>query len=316
MEVPGVGRTATTAESVAAAAGRPELAVRQARAARMTSILLSYGILVAISCITVVPLFWALSTSVKSYKEVVAFPIVLWPADPKWQNYVIALTSMDFLLNLRNTVIIAVGPALAMIISASLVAYGFAKGQSPARDALFVVVLATMMLPGFVTFIPIFVMFHKFNLVNTFGPFLIPPWFGGGAWNIFLLRQFFKTIPDELLDAARIDGSSELRILGQICVPLAKPALATIFLFSVMGGWNNYFGPFIYLTKRKLHPFSLALYRLRFEVTTTMPAGVDANMSQNIVMAASLVVVLPILFLFLFTQRYFIEGIAITGMKG
>lgn len=295
----------------------PSRAVMTAAVTGAIDLIRTYGVLLLISFITILPLFWALSTSVKTFKEVVAYPVVFWPKEPQWSNYALALREMDFLINLRNTVILAGGPAIATIISASLVAFGFAKCHSPVRDTLFLVVLATMMLPTFVTFIPVYVMFHKLHMINTFGPFLIPPWFGGGAWNIFLLRQFFMTIPDDLLDAARIDGSSELRILAQVCVPLAKPALATIFLFSVMAGWNDYFGPYIYFTKEELFPFSLALRQLRYQVTTSAPQGVvDTEMTKNIVMAATLVVSTPILFLFLLTQRYFIEGIAITGMKG
>jgi len=292
-----------------------ELARRRATSAFVLNQIITYGVLVLISCGLLLPLFWALSTSLKEYKEVVAFPPVYWPPKPRWENYYLVLTKMKFLLNLRNTLIIALGGAISVVTSSTIVAYGFAKGKCPLRDAIFVVVLATMMLPGYVTFIPVFVMFYRLHLTNTFGPFLIPGWVGGGAWNIFLLRQFFKTIPDDLLDAARVDGASELRILGQLVVPLAKPALATIFLFAFIGGWSDYFGPFIYLTKRELFPFSLAIAQLRFEIANSAHQGVGGVMTDNVVMAASLLASVPLLILFLFTQQYFIEGITLTGIK-
>ena len=291
------------------------LARRRAVSTYVMGQVVTYGVLILISCGLLLPLFWALSTSLKEYQEVVAFPPVYWPPKPKWENYYLVLTKMQFLLNFRNTLIIALGGAISVVTSSTIVAYGFAKGKCPLRDAIFIVVLATMMLPGFVTFIPVFVMFYRLHLTNTFGPFLIPGWLGGGAWNIFLLRQFFKTIPDDLLDAARVDGASEMRILGQLVVPLAKPALATIFLFAFMGGWSDYFGPFIYLTKRELFPFSLAIARLRFEVANSAYPGVGGVMTDNVVMAASLLVSVPLLILFLFTQQYFIEGIALTGIR-
>jgi len=275
-----------------------------------------YALLVIVSLITIMPLFWALATSLKTFKEVVAYPPVYWPPQPQWQNYVPVFKNWDFFTHLRNTLIIALGQALGCVVSASVTAYAFAKLRCPLRDALFLLVLSTIMLPHFVTFIPVYVIFYNLRLINTFGPFLIPPWFGGGAWNIFLLRQFFKTIPDDLLDAGRVDGASELRIFAQVVVPLAKPALATIFLFSFMGGWNDFFGPYIYLSRKAMWPFALALFALRAIIAGDLPPGVVGSMTQNITMAASLVIALPIAVLFLFTQRYFVEGITITGMKG
>jgi len=275
-----------------------------------------YVLLLLVSVVTVTPLFWAVATSLKTFKEVVSYPPVYWPPQPQWQNYVPVFKNWDFFVHLRNTLIIALGEAIGCVASASVTAYAFAKLKSPIRDAMFLLVLSTIMLPGFVTFIPVYVIFYHLRLINTFGPFLIPPWFGGGAWNIFLLRQFFKTIPDDLLDAGRVDGASEVRIFAQIVVPLAKPALATIFLFTFMGGWNDFFGPYIYLSRKAMWPFALALFALRAIIAGDLPPGVVGSMTQNITMAASLVIALPIAVLFIFTQRFFIEGITITGMKG
>ncbi len=278
--------------------------------------LLLYLLLLIVSCVTIMPLYWALATSLKTFKEVIAYPPVFWPPNPEWKNYIPVFENWDFFVHLRNTFIIAFGGSVGAVCSASLTAYAFAKLKSPVRDALFLLVLSTIMLPGFVTLIPVYLTFYQLKLINTFGPFLIPPWLGGGAWNIFLLRQFFKTIPDDLLDAARVDGASEFRIFAQIMVPLASPALATIFLFSFMGGWNDFFGPYIYLSRRSMWPFALALHALRSEIAGDLPPGVVGSMTQNITMAASLVIALPIVILFFFTQRYFVEGITITGMKG
>jgi len=280
------------------------------------SLVLTYALLVIISAVTVLPLFWAISTSLKPFKDVVAYPPVLWPKPPQWSNYIPVFTKWDIVIHFRNTMIIAMGAAVAHVCAGSLTAYAFSKLYCPIRDVLFGLVLATIMLPGFVTFIPVYVMFHRLGMVNSFLPFLIPPWFGGAPWNIFLLRQFFMTIPDDLISAARVDGASEFRIFSQVAVPLAKPAMATIFLFSFMGSWNDFFGPYIYLTKRSLWPFALALHALRDELTSGVGIGVVGSMTQNIIMGASLIVALPVFVLFLFTQRYFIEGITITGMKG
>ena len=316
--------TTTTAEERLRSRSAERLAIiarfrRRAVIAQTVRLTLAYGILVLVSCVTLVPLYWALATSLKSYQEIVAYPPVFWPKEALWSNYTFAMGKMNFLRSLRNTLILALGPTFGTVISASLVAYGFAKLRSPIRDGLFIFVLSTMMLPGFVTFIPVFVMYYRLHWTNTFFPFLVGSWFGGGAWNIFLLRQFFRTIPDDLLDSARVDGAPELRILFQIVMPLAKPILATIFLFSFMGGWNDYFGPYIYLTKKELYPFALAIYKLRFEIPVTTAGatgGSGASVSENVVMAASLLVSAPLLVLFFFTQRYFIEGITITGMRG
>lgn len=277
-----------------------------------------YLVLIVVSCVTILPFFWAFATSLKTFKQVVAYPPVLWPPKPQWENYVPVFQNWDILLHFRNTMIIALGGGVASVASASLTAYAFAKLDCPAKDALFILVLSTIMLPGFVTLIPVYILFHRMGMINTFGPFLIPPLFGGGAWNIFLLRQFFMTIPDDLIDAARVDGASELRIFVQLVAPLAKPALATVFLFVFMGRWNDFFGPYIYLTgRRNLWPFALALHALREEIPgTTLPPGVVGSMTQNIIMGATLVISVPILILFIFTQRNFIEGITITGMKG
>jgi len=298
-------------------------AARRARADKARKLLdilstdvLLYGLLIIISVITIIPLFWALATSLKTFKEVVAYPPVFWPPDPQWENYLPVFQNWDLFGFMRNSFIIAFGSAVGQVVASSLSAYAFAKLKSPIRDALFGLVLSTIMLPHFVTLIPVYIIFYKFKLIDSFGPFLIPAWLGGGAWNIFLLRQFFKTVPDELLDAARVDGASELRVFAQIVAPQAKPALATIFLFSFMGGWNDYFGPYIYLMSKRLWPLTLALVALTAELTPNLPPGVVGSMTQNIVMAASLVITLPLLILFLFTQRYFIEGITITGMKG
>jgi len=277
---------------------------------------ITYGLLMLISGITILPVFWAFATSLKTFKEVVAFPPVLWPPKPRWENYIPVFIDWDIFLYMRNSFIIAFGGAVGGVVGSSLTAYAFAKLRCPVRDILFILILSTMMLPAFVTLIPVYITWYHLGLINTFGPFLIPPWLGGGAWNIFLLRQFFKTIPDDLLDAARVDGASELRVFTQVVVPLAKPALATIFLFMFMGGWNNFFGPYIYLTSRKVWPLTLALITLKDEISGTLPPGIVGSMTQNIIMAASLIMSVPLLVLFLFTQRSFTEGIVITGMKG
>ncbi|AZR73251.1 sugar ABC transporter ATP-binding protein [Anoxybacter fermentans] len=256
--------------------------------------------------IFLLPFFWMVSTSLKSEAAVLQFP-PKWIPDPiKWSNYIEALTVEPFGLFLKNTVFITVVAMFGEILTASLVAYGFARFDFKGRNILFLILLSTMMLPGQVTMIPVFIMFRNFGWINTFKPLTIPAYFGGGAFYIFLLRQFFMTIPRELDDAAKIDGCNAFQIYYKIILPLSKPALATIAIFSFQGHWNDFMGPLIYLNDKS--KFTLALGLKMFQ-------GMFKT-QWNLLMAASVVVMLPVLILFFCFQRQFIEGITMTGMKG
>ncbi len=223
----------------------------------------------------------------------------------EWSNYTRGLVFIPFFQQLRNTVVIALMSVLGTIVSCSLVAYGLSKIEWKGRNALFLVLLATMMLPAQVTMIPVFTIFVKLRWVNTFLPLIVPS-FLGSAFFIFLLRQFFMGIPRELSEAARIDGCSEFGIYRRIIMPLSKPALATVGLFTFMGAWNDFLNPLIYLLDEQKYTLSLGL---------AMFTGQYGN-EYGMLMAVSAVFTLPIIVLFFFTQRTFIQGMTMSGIKG
>ncbi|NPV79078.1 MAG: carbohydrate ABC transporter permease [Firmicutes bacterium] len=280
-----------------------------ARSKRKTELLgriFVYATLVIASIVILIPVFWMLSTALKEDGEVYLFPPQWIPTKFLWGNFVRALTFLPFGRYFTNTVIVTFSSMFGQLLSSSLVAYGFARLRARARDMLFILVLATMMIPSQVTMIPLFVLFKQLNWVDTFKPLIVPNFFGS-AFFIFLLRQFFMTIPIELDDAAKIDGCGYLGIYGRVLMPLTKPALATVAIFGFMWNWNDFMGPLIYLNSRDKLTVSLALSRF---------TGMYGMTAWNLLMAASLVVALPCLVLFFFTQRYFIQGIVITGLKG
>jgi len=248
-----------------------------------------------------------ISTSLKTNAEAFIFPPRWIPRHPLWSNYPLALTTIDYFLYLRNTVFITFGALLGQVLSASLVAFAFARLRSRFRDAMFIVLLATMMLPGQVTLVPVYLMFRAFGWLNTFLPLIVPAYFGGGAFSIFLLRQFFSTLPVELDDAAKIDGCGSFTIYSRIILPLAKPALATVAIFGFFGYWNDFMGPLIYLSKNSLYTLSLGL---QFYVSS------EGQVQWNLMMAATCVSILPLLVVFFSAQRTFVQGVALTGLKG
>ena len=262
-------------------------------------------LLIAGSILVLLPLVWMISTSLKDMSRVFVFPPEWMPDPIMWSNYVDVWRTVPFGIFVGNTAFITSIVIIGDLISASLVAFGFARLRAPGRDALFVLVLSTMMLPGYVTVIPVYWMFSKVGWIDTFYPLTVPSFFGG-AFNIFLLRQFFLTIPRELDDAARIDGCSSFRIFAQIILPLSKPALTTIGILSFMWNWNDFFGPLIYLNSPENYTIALGLNFFR---------GVRSS-QWNLLMAASFLALLPCIVLFFVAQKYFIQGIATTGIKG
>jgi multiple sugar transport system permease protein len=267
------------------------------------------AVLCAGACLMLLPFLWLLTSSLKTQLAVFRYPPQWIPAPPQFQNYVEAWTAKPFGTYLKNTVFVLVLNEIAILGSASLCAYGFARIDFPGKDFWFGVVLSTMMLPGVVLMIPTFVIFSRIGWVNTFRPLIVPAFFGGGAFNIFLLRQFFRSLPTELADAARVDGCSEFGIYSRIMLPLAKPALATVAVFTFIGTWNDYMGPLLYLSKdpnKYTVALGLATFRNAFLGRTRW----------DLLMAASTMMILPIILIFFVAQRYFIQGIAITGLKG
>lgn len=265
---------------------------------------LTYFLLLMGACLFLMPVIWMLSTSLKTPSEVMAKPPMVIPRTPQWQNYAEALSYFPFGRYLLNSLYLVSFILLGTLLSSALVGYAFARLRWPGRDMWFVILLATMILPSTVTMIPQYILFKNFGWLDTYLPLIIPS-FSGSAVNIFLLRQFFRTIPMDLSECAKLDGSSELRIFAQIVLPLSMPALATVTLFTFMGTWNDFLGPLLYVNDKMAYTLS---YGLR---TFQMQSGTK----WHLMMAASVVVALPTLVIFVVCQRYFIEGITLTGMK-
>jgi multiple sugar transport system permease protein len=208
-----------------------------------------------------------------------------------------------------NTLLIVVISIPGSLITGTMAAYAFGRFNFYGKNVWFVVMLGTMMIPTWVTLIPQYLLFHRLKLINTYVPLTIGSWLGGGAFTIFLLRQFIMSIPRDLDEAAHIDGASPLRILVQVIVPLMKPALTTLGILSFLGIWNNFFGPFIYLNKKIL--FTVAV-GLRFFQTMPMESN---EPKDHLLMAAASVTTIPVLLVFIFAQRYFVQGVVMSGLK-
>jgi multiple sugar transport system permease protein len=276
--------------------------IRRQRFVRRTAI---YAALVLFGLVFLLPFAWMVSTSVKPNDQVFVYPPQWLPNPILWDNYVDALTKVPFLSYFRNTVFISGMTIVGNLLSCSLVAYGFSRVRWFGRDAVFLIVLATMMLPTATTLVPLYVIFRNLGWMGTFNPLVVPPFFGT-AFFIFLLRQFFMTIPMDLSDAARIDGENEFGIFWRIILPLSKPALATVALFSFLWSWSDFFGPLIFLTNENLYTISLGLVQFQSRYDT----------AWGQVMAAATVFTLPVLVLFFVSQRQFVEGVTVTGLKG
>jgi multiple sugar transport system permease protein len=271
--------------------------------------LIIYAVLIIGAIIMIAPFTFLISSSLKVETQVFEFPI-RWIPDPvRWMNYVDALTYKPFHIYFKNTMIIAFLNQIAILGTASFCAYGFARIEFPGRDFWFGVALATLMLPYVVTMVPQFIMFSRMGWMDSFLPLTVPYFFGGGAFNIFLFRQFFRTFPEELADAARIDGCSEFGIYWRIFVPLAVPAFITVAIFTFMFSWNDFLGPLLYINSpdKITVAIGLATYRSALGVGRTR---------WDLLMAVSVAMTLPIVLLFFALQRYFIKGVVMTGIKG
>jgi multiple sugar transport system permease protein len=262
--------------------------------------------LVVIAVIMLVPFFWLVSSSLKTQTEIFAYPPQWLPNPIRWENYAEALTIQPFGLYLRNSLIVVTLNVFAVVLTSSFCAYGFARLRFRGRDFWFGIVLATLFLPYAITIVPSFIIFSRLGWVNTFLPLVVPPFFGGGAFNIFLMRQFFRTIPEELADAARIDGCSEFGIYWRIMLPLSKPALITVAIFTFLAAWNDLLGPLIYLRNPELFTVAVGLSSFR--------SVLDASWHYQLAVATT--VILPVVILFFIAQRYFIRGVVLTGLKG
>ena len=268
-------------------------------------IIVTYLLIIAGGALFIIPLLWMITVSFSTPEQVALPGIHLFPTQFKWTNYKTALTLMPFGKYAINTIIVTLLALVGGVLSSSLVAFAFARLRAPGKDALFTLMLSTIMLPAMVTMIPMFIIFKSLGWYDTLLPLIVPAWFGS-AFYIFLMRQFFLTIPVELEEAARIDGCSTWRIFWQIILPLSKPVLVTVAVFSFVAHWNDFMTPLIYLNSVDHRTLALGL------ATFSDVWGVDIVS----LMAASTAVLLPVLIIFFIAQRYFVQGVVMTGIKG
>jgi multiple sugar transport system permease protein len=273
----------------------------QKKTDRMKKII-SYVLLTVVGLLLITPLLWMVFTSVKPMEEIVRFPPTFFPETFHLDNYLQAIQAFPFWQYVKNTLFITVLVVIGNVLSNSFIAYGFAKLSFPGKRLMFALVLSTMMVPGFVTMIPQYVLFSKIGWVGTYLPLIVPAFFGN-AFNIFLMRQFYLSINDELIEAAEIDGANHLYIWSHLMLPLTKPALITIAINSFNGAWNDFLGPLLYIQDQEKYTLQIGLQVFQNQSTT----------QWNYLMAGATLVLLPTILLFFFAQRYFIEGMDLTG---
>jgi multiple sugar transport system permease protein len=282
---------------------RPAARARQWRAT--IGYLLLHLLMITLGITFLLPLAWVISTSLKLPGQVFVTPIEWIPTEPRWSNYPDVFARLPFHLFIRNSFYITIMGTLGIVLSSLTVAFGLSRLRWPGRDLLFTVLLATMMLPGVVTMIPVFIIFKEIGWIGTFYPLWVPAWFGG-AFYIFLMRQYMMTLPIELDEAAKIDGASNFRILWQVIAPLCGPAIVTVTIFAFLQHYNAFMEPLIYISDNEM--FTLPLGLLWFQ-------GRFGNF-WHLVMAASMITITPVIILFFVAQRYFVQGAQFTGLAG
>ena len=288
---------------MASSTGTPALG---RRARERVGRILIHIVLIAGALVVLFPLYWMISTSFKQMQHYYDWPPQWIPNPPTLEGYTSLLAVYPWGRFISNTLTITVVAMIGNLISSTMVAYGFTYFRAPGRKILFFILLSTTMLPAVVTMVPRFVLFRQLKWIDTYLPLVVPTFFGS-AFHIFLLRQFFRTLPPDLFEAAKIDGCSELSILWRIVVPLSGPVLAAICIFQFQYRWNEFMGPLIYLNSFKKYTVALAIYTLRGEPQGSTPTQL---------MAAGTLMVLPVLALFATFQRYFIQGVQFSGIKG
>ncbi|HFL0774150.1 TPA: carbohydrate ABC transporter permease [Enterococcus faecium] len=269
---------------------------------RQTKKILSYVLMTVIGIILIILLLWMVFTSLKPMEEIVRYPPTFFPEKIVWENYLDTIAAFPFWRYARNTLFITVLVVIGNVLSNSFIAYGFAKLDFPGKKLMFALVLSTMMIPGFVTMIPQYVLFSKIGWVGTYLPLIVPSFFGN-AFNIFLMRQFYLSINNELIEAAEIDGANHLYIWSHLMLPLTKPALITIAINSFNAAWNDFLGPLLYIQDQEKYTLQIGLQVFQNQATTQL----------NYLMAGATLVLIPTILLFFFAQRYFIEGMDLTG---
>ncbi len=254
------------------------------------------------------PLFWTASSSLQTWQELRSFTPHFLPAVPQWGNYTKLLDVVPFARWMANSFLLVAITVPGTVITASLTAYAFARFDFLGKNVWFILMLGTMMIPTQVTLIPQFIVFFKLKLMNTYVPLTIGAWLGGGAFMIFLLRQFIMSIPRDLDEAAVIDGASPIKVLWSVLMPLMKPALTTVAILEFIAVWNEFFAPFIYLTRIELFPAAVGM-----RVFQSMPETTEPR--EHLLMAAAATMTVPVILLFIVAQRYFIQGVVLSGLK-
>jgi ABC-type glycerol-3-phosphate transport system permease component len=266
---------------------------------------LLYVFMTVLGVTFLIPLAWVISTSLKLPGEVFIQPIQWIPTEPRWSNYLEVFKQVPFEKFVFNSFYVTALGTLGAVVSSIMVGFALSRIRWPGRDVVFAVLLATLMLPGIVTLVPVFVLFKQIQWVGTFYPLWVPSWFGG-AFYIFLIRQYMMTLPGELDEAARIDGASNFRILWQVIAPLCGPAIASVAIFSFLAHYNDFIGPLIYISDNQMYTLPVGLLWIQ---------GRFGNY-WHLVMAASMMAITPIIILFFVAQRYFVQGIQFTGLAG
>lgn len=267
-------------------------------------------LMIGLGLVFLFPFFWTVSSSLKAVDEMFLFPPKMLPETPQWVNYRTVLEAQPFLLWAFNSLFVVALSTAGTVLAASIVAYSFARFRYRGREVLFILTLATLMLPAEVVLIPKYVLFNKMGWINTLYPLWVPHWFGGGAFAIFLIRQFIMSLPRELDEAALIDGASYFLIFWRILLPLCKPVLATIAVISFIASWNDFLEPLIYIQLPDKFTLSIGLNYFKNLAET------GGEPTQHLLMAASVMMITPVILLFFFTQRYFVQGIVLSGIKG
>lgn len=267
-------------------------------------------ILVISTCLVLLPIVTMVMTSLKTFEDVQMNPASLIPKEFTLKNYVTVFTEFPFTQYLINTLFITITSTIGITLTSALVAYAFARFDFKYKGIIFAVMLSTIMIPGQILQIPLYEMYRGMGWINTYKPMIIPAFLGGGITNVFLIRQFFNSLPKSIFESAQIDGAGEFRIFATIAVPLSKAIIFTVAIFSFTASWNDFYSPLLYINDDKKYTLAYGLYIFfdKFKV--------GSYKAWNIICAANLVVIVPIIILYFFAQRYFVEGITLGGVKG
>jgi multiple sugar transport system permease protein len=291
-----------------------DMAVARIKPRQFTSKAFAYLLLFVFGLLFGLPFFWTLLTSLKTTAEMYQVPPTLFPQEEwRFSNYVEIFQVAPFGRYILNSVILVILNVFGTVLSCLVVGYSFARFRWPGRDFVFTLAMATIILPREVTTIPTYIFFAKLKWLNTYLPLFLPSWFGINAFLIFLFRQYIMSIPRELDEAAFIDGANPLRILIHVLVPLSKPIITTAIILTFIGVWNDFWGPYIFLSEKELFPISVGLRLFASEAYRLTGYG---NATQHLLMAGSIVAIAPCVLVFLFAQRYFVESVISSGFKG